>query len=519
VWPRPDLPRHRGLSRRIALLGLTSTLAVPRRVGASERDETQAPAELTGPLIDQLTRSLRQTVTELQSVSVDPTINRLLDAVALTVDRRVVSLSPNASASRLNGRPLVQIDLAFVYDMMREADFVAARLITTPASEPVIRKASEDLGRKLRTASLAGLPPPKLSFDIERAGIPPLDTELLRLLSQVIQNTTLAWIVLHEVGHHVLGHTLRRPSSAAESRSDELAADRFGVEALMRIGYSPEPLRDLLKFRAALTQLQRMAGYRVDDANASHPPWDERSDQIDALSRNSVVPSFPVQVVQWCGEAPDGTISSPVITYNTDPTVARSLCAIGEDGKSLAIYQRSGTAITVYARSASYRQEITIEHTDNFIVELAIRTIAPGSDTTVRATGVNKNFATRQRILPDTPNLVDMMAFSNGGVKAINRRLLGPEKAEQVDAIQADTAQRGLGSFLDYCKGNGDMNGYLRRGQEIASHHEAELRRVLGERDYAAYRSAINQFMRENVMTEGILGRLDQSKAQHDAAP
>lgn len=46
-------------------------------------------------------------------------------------------------------------------------------------------------------------------------------------------------VFLHELGHHVLGHLKSPPSSLAESRANEKAADEYSARALMDNGFVP----------------------------------------------------------------------------------------------------------------------------------------------------------------------------------------------------------------------------------------------------------------------------------------
>lgn len=50
---------------------------------------------------------------------------------------------------------------------------------------------------------------------------------------------SLAFILAHELGHHVLGHTSRNPSSYPESRERESAADKFAFKTMAAAGSNP----------------------------------------------------------------------------------------------------------------------------------------------------------------------------------------------------------------------------------------------------------------------------------------
>jgi hypothetical protein len=50
---------------------------------------------------------------------------------------------------------------------------------------------------------------------------------------------SLNFILAHELGHHVVGHTSRNPSSYPESRARESAADKFAFKSMARAGSNP----------------------------------------------------------------------------------------------------------------------------------------------------------------------------------------------------------------------------------------------------------------------------------------
>jgi len=71
-------------------------------------------------------------------------------------------------------------------------------------------------------------------------------------------------VLAHEVGHHVLGHTVSRE----HSRKDELEADRYSGHVLFRMG-------------ASLEQAVTMVSHLPEEASRTHP---KRSDRIAAVT-------------------------------------------------------------------------------------------------------------------------------------------------------------------------------------------------------------------------------------------
>jgi len=104
------------------------------------------------------------------------------------------------------------------------------------------------------------------------------------LIQQVIQGNPdrLAYVLGHELAHHILGHTAISSGNteflrATFTREQELAADRKGMELAIRAGYS---------FRGGLSAIRRMIDLGLnyssfEGLSADHPSWYDRISQLD----------------------------------------------------------------------------------------------------------------------------------------------------------------------------------------------------------------------------------------------
>ncbi len=92
----------------------------------------------------------------------------------------------------------------------------------------------------------------------------------------------LAYILGHELAHHLLGHTKRVAGEteflrATFTREQELTADRRGMELALRAGFS---------YKSGLTALRRMIELGLnyssfEGLSADHPSWLDRIAQLD----------------------------------------------------------------------------------------------------------------------------------------------------------------------------------------------------------------------------------------------
>lgn len=104
------------------------------------------------------------------------------------------------------------------------------------------------------------------------------------LLRKVIRGNGagLAFVMGHELAHHLLGHTQKSapPTSflaATFSRDQELAADKYGMLWGLKAGYSyDDSLNAIMRIREQLGDYSPLQALRAD-----HPSWTERLEMLD----------------------------------------------------------------------------------------------------------------------------------------------------------------------------------------------------------------------------------------------
>lgn len=81
------------------------------------------------------------------------------------------------------------------------------------------------------------------------------------LLLRLSNEAELAFVLAHELGHDIQGHTISTERSPEDRRAYEFAADRFGLGLMALAGYDPRPAVQ------ALAELQRMNDLWTTDPN------------------------------------------------------------------------------------------------------------------------------------------------------------------------------------------------------------------------------------------------------------
>jgi hypothetical protein len=106
-------------------------------------------------------------------------------------------------------------------------------------------------------AEFAGIPP-EIEADIMSQG----DAEYY---SGALAVTAIAFVLAHEIGHHMLGHLDASPASPAESRAREAEADRYAVDLTVRARMPPFGVIPALA-------IFEVAEEEYADPFAMHPP-------------------------------------------------------------------------------------------------------------------------------------------------------------------------------------------------------------------------------------------------------
>lgn len=295
--PSPPFPPRCGPAvAALCAVVLGTPLPVAGQQGMGARDAD------VGAVAERVSREILSPVIEslLEQLQGDRQLSGLVSAVALyTYPTPRPHLGRNAAATRSLGRPVVQVDLEFLAELMQIASLGGAGLTRTAAGDSLITSTLREWNRQLGEAA-RGMPMPDFEANLDQLGdAGSALRDVATRLGVEVGLTTAAWLVLHEIGHHVLGHLEVEPPSLERSRQLEESADAWAYGKLHELGYHLYYLDVFLEAREVLEELALHHGLATPEAESDHPLYATRRIRLNAL--HDVGQPAPVRMLAFLG--------------------------------------------------------------------------------------------------------------------------------------------------------------------------------------------------------------------------
>jgi hypothetical protein len=276
----------------------------------------------------------------------------------------VLPLSPNAIATfdQQTGRPVIYVDVIFLDNLEGVADFGGLLLTGINEVTPVIGAVRDSYARLLAQAKMRGEPAPPFEFKLSAVNLKRgLDVMASRFSSEV-RDAGFAWMMLHEVAHHVLHFDREPPQSKKDQQSLELEADIWAFDMMENLGYG------LASVRAALTalefgeQLRSRAGFGQPESDSDHPSWSTRRKQLEALHDTSLPPhSRLLDVVTLIGDDIGGwLIQEFFVPRDPDDGDVYAFVRYGNQPLRNLAFEWIAREVHIYGRDATNYSEIVI---------------------------------------------------------------------------------------------------------------------------------------------------------------
>jgi hypothetical protein len=112
----------------------------------------------------------------------------------------------------------------------------------------------------------------------ESCGIPLRDTanSVTDHLGVEIKGHVIAWVLAHELAHHLAGNVNAKPKTLAQSRKWELNADKTAFDILNHAGFSLYLLSRYMQTMESLEQIKKRVGQVTPEELSNHPLWSTR---------------------------------------------------------------------------------------------------------------------------------------------------------------------------------------------------------------------------------------------------
>jgi hypothetical protein len=184
-------------------------------------------------------------------------------------------------------------------------------------------------------------PGKRYPLPLSSLGVPAnaIDDPAVADLARKIYGSALAFIVAHELGHIYYRHPPGNIGIPQQARPDEVAADRFAVQLLRRMGSPPGGETFFFDLLAHLEQNRFDEGYEGYLASATHPLT---SDRLRALSQ---------EVERWAGDfaRQEGDVQQATLLIREIGQKIRALAELMEDADIQASTQIVGRSTDLTA--------------------------------------------------------------------------------------------------------------------------------------------------------------------------
>jgi hypothetical protein len=487
------------LARMLGLTGLLVNVSLcALALAASGQKTTTLPSsdalakQIKRDYVDPVVESLHETAKN------DKSLQMLLDRLELWIDPKLtLDLQPIAEASvRLPGKSApVRINLWYVYELMNYAEFAAVALTGTELAGEALERFGFDYGAALGQAAAAKEPPPRFSFQFRKYVQDPGWHVPMDFLTERCFRAALAWTILHEIGHHILGHTQQMPGSLAESRADETAADLWAFSKMRQFGYGLAPLEAVLAAKEVAEEIRSMIpGMQIQESRSTHPSYSTRHMALNSRFKCDAPPRADVRVYAWTGVVSGKAHMVQVaIPYREAEDYIASFC-MEDSGCGFRLFEASGGALKLYGRDSQHLEEITIHepHALKPRVNIWLKNLRDGmiSESTTRGIQVDMPFfasefrdgKTIRQMFEITPRAIVGDALMKAGAPAASM--------ERVIAVYLETSRRVKQTLLSYAKGQLSLIEVRERTRRADLEQADKVRTLLGPSVYERFQDA-----------------------------
>lgn len=236
-----------------------------------------------------------------------PALQPFLDRIRLTASPEFTR-APEVKAYQLEQSDMVSMDLDYLLEVTSWADLIAVFATEHPEHNSIMKKALDNYQGLLWMTAQAkrSYPPP---FLVQATDYLKDSTQVqsIKQVGAVIRLDIAIWAIVHEISHHILGHTKKgNEVPLSQRRLAELDADLYSFGIMKELGFSLKNIHSYFHFREMMKPLLIPYGFEVvEEERNTHPSWRTRSDALD----NYMKQILPLKA-QWISFRTDKFTSS-----------------------------------------------------------------------------------------------------------------------------------------------------------------------------------------------------------------
>lgn len=301
---------------------------------------------------------------------------------------------------------------------------------------------------------------------------------------------TIAWTVLHEMGHHALKHTSVINPGKAERRRDELAADWWAFEQMQLLGLSLYPVGAYFLAREWSENCFRNLGLVGNEAERTHPLWYNRGTPLFNISnwRNA---ADQVSRIYFVPMGLAGGKADYIVFSISDPSKNTPQATIIQFGRAVpAIAEWNQNSAIIYVRNTDRgRFEYTLKNPYQVMVLVEQRQYDAQNRLvgTVELQAIQQDAATFDYLTTGGIRFADVRArVESGDSWKRHLRNLGVSASNSAQARARRDRYTVAKNELDttYMKGNLTVADYIQRMTQVGNQYKADLTRILGATPY-----------------------------------
>ncbi len=445
----------------------------------------------------------------------DPRLSQLLGQLKLEAFG-TFSGPYGARATQGFGAPGIEVDLSLVTSTKVCARYIVAKrhLPRRPGSlvDQYINAWKEVYTQRFVEAARDGTtPPPASGFDLHEYLASQLWVYFLEDYAERAYQDVLTWVVLHEVGHHYLGHLqpcrerpkpCREHPTDAQSRDMELAADIWALKRMQALGYPTNYLMAFVMLQAEMEE----AGFGPGPERGSHPSWGfrarvlERSRAYDRQPSSGLV-SLSVRFETTNEETNGRYLTHAFLLFPANPKAfGGNFGAIldKDQFQFLAVegYEPDTKGLRLHGRAGHGRPvTIVISDPDAEVVELVV--IEPAEPKArLRAVGLGIRDPYTHYLASSGkggPSLRDTLNFQPRKVMEQALGALKLDTTTRKHALQIISRRQTELSdlWLAFQKSNMTMKDFVAAWSALEERATADLKRALGPDRYPRYQASV----------------------------